>query len=156
MAARARIAALGLGAAVSLVAGFEGLRTAAYVDPVGIPTICYGHTENVQLGMVYSPEKCQDLLAEEFLQSVNAVHRCSPKPLAPNELGALASAVYNIGPRLVCDTRTSTLARKLQAGDIRGACEQLPRWNKGTIAGMKVELPGLTRRRQAELAMCIG
>jgi lysozyme len=43
--------ALALG--TSLVAGFEGLRTRAYLDPVGIPTICYGHTNGVMLGMIY-------------------------------------------------------------------------------------------------------
>lgn len=149
---RARIAALGLAAAVSLVASFEGLRTAAYLDPVMVPTACYGYTKGVQLGQVYTPGLCRELLEEEFYAATLAVHRCSPVPLAPHELGALASAVYNIGPRLVCDTSYSTLARKLKAGDVRGACEQLTRWTRAK----GVVLPGLVRRRAAEREMCIG
>lgn len=148
---KARIAALGLTAALGMVASFEGLRTYAYLDPVGIPTACYGHTKSVQMGQRYTEQECLDLLGEEFYDAVLAVHRCSPVPLTPNELGALASAVYNIGPRLVCDTGYSTLARLLKQGDVKAACNQLPRWDKAR----GVTLPGLTRRRAAEQAMCL-
>ena len=33
-----------LAVAVSLIGGFEGLRQGAYLDPAGIPTICFGET----------------------------------------------------------------------------------------------------------------
>ena len=42
-----------------------------------------------------------------------------------------------------------------QAGDLAGACQQLPRWNKARVAGAMVELPGLTKRRAAEMALCM-
>lgn len=148
---RSRIAALGLTSALALVASFEGLRQYGYADPVGIPTSCYGHTEGVRIGQFYSLEQCEELLGAEFFGAVKAVHECSPYPLTPGELGALASAVYNIGPRIVCDTKTSTLARKLQIGDIEGACNELPRWNRAK----GITLPGLTRRREAERRMCL-
>jgi lysozyme len=61
---------------------------------------------------------------------------------------ALVSFTYNVGAGAF---RTSTLLKKLNAGDTVGACNQLPRWNK---AGGKV-LPGLTRRRAAEQALCL-
>lgn len=152
---KARIAALGLTAGLSLVASFEGLRTVAYADPVGIPTVCYGHTNGVRLDMQLDEQRCRQLLEAEFWAAVLAVHRCSPVPLAPNELGALASAVYNLGPGLVCDPARSTLARRLGDGDVRGACEQLPRWDKARVAGVLVPLPGLTRRRAAEMRLCL-
>lgn len=149
---RARLAALGLTAAVTMVAYFEGYRNYGYADPIGIPTACYGTTKGVRIGKFYSNEECERLLGEEFYSAVLSVHRCSPHPLAPHELGALSSAAYNVGPRIVCDTKGSTLARYLQAGDITAACNQLPRWNK---AG-GVVLPGLIRRREAEQRMCLG
>ena len=43
----------------------------------------------------------------------------------------------------------------LKAGDIPGACRQLPRWNRATVAGQSVVLPGLTKRRQAEMELCL-
>lgn len=147
-----RIAALGLGAAIALTASFEGLRNVGYADPVGIPTVCYGHTATAKIGVFVPTAQCKALLEDEFYAAALDVHRCSPVPLAPNELGALASAVFNIGPRLVCDTTYSTLARKLQAGDVRGACEQLTRWTKAK----GVTWPGLVRRRAAERDMCLG
>ena len=44
---------------------------------------------------------------------------------------------------------------ELKAGKIAEACDQLPRWNKATIGGRLVELPGLTKRRAAERALCL-
>ncbi|WP_049012749.1 lysozyme, partial [Citrobacter freundii] len=44
---------------------------------------------------------------------------------------------------------TSTLLRKLNDGDVKGAADEFLRWNK---AGGKV-LNGLTRRREAERAL---
>lgn len=43
---------------IDLVKRFEGLRLAAYIDPVGILTIGYGHTgKDVKSGQVISPQK---------------------------------------------------------------------------------------------------
>lgn len=44
--------------AIVLVAGFEGIRRTSYRDPVGIPTICYGHTQGVKLGQTKTQAKC--------------------------------------------------------------------------------------------------
>ena len=90
MSYKGRIAALGLGSAVALVGSFEGLRHVAYLDPVGIPTACYGHTAGVELGQTYTTAQCEELLGEEFWGAVMTVHRCVPVPLAPHELGASA------------------------------------------------------------------
>lgn len=147
-----RIAALGLGAAIALTASFEGMRNVGYADPVGIPTVCYGHIATAKIGVFVPTAQCKALLEDEFYAAALDVHRCSPVPLAPNELGAFASAVFNVGPRLVCDTTYSTLARKLKNGDVRGACEELRRWTRAK----GIVLPGLVRRREAELAMCVG
>ena len=49
----------------------------------------------------------------------------------------------------------STAARMLKAGDIAGACQQLPRWDKASVGGVMVSLPGLTKRRAKEMALCM-
>ena len=80
----------------------------------------------------------------ELLDAIETVEKCAPG-LPAHQLAAFADAVFNAGPRIVCDRETSTAARLLAAGDIEAACNQLPRWNRATVAGMSVELPGLLR-----------
>lgn len=139
--------AAGLAAALALVAQFEGLRNQAYLDPVGIPTICYGYTPGVKLGQVKTTEECKGLLAEQVLVANDAVNRCVAVPLSAGERSAYASFVYNLGGRAFCD---STLVRRLNAGDRRGACAELSRW----VNAKGRQLPGLVRRRAAERGLC--
>lgn len=132
----------------------EGLRQYAYYDPPGILTVCYGSTINVEKGKKYSLDECKARLDAEMTEAITYVERCVPN-LPANVLAAFADAAYNIGPKIACDKQRSTAARLLAAGDIKGACYQLPRWNKSVIAGVAVELPGLTKRREAEKALCL-
>lgn len=137
----------------------EGLRQYAYYDPPGILTVCYGHTgPDVVKGKRYSLEQCRELLNADMLEAVDAVERCHPG-LPENVLASFADAVYNLGPKVACDTRPpplgSTAARKLAQGDITGACNQLPQWNKARVGGVLVPLPGLTKRREKERALCL-
>lgn len=129
----------------------EGLRQFAYYDPPGILTVCYGHTGGVERGRLYSLDECKSLLTEDMMEAVNAVENCHPN-LPQNVHAAFADAVFNIGPSVACN---STASRYLSAGDIEAACKQLPRWNKATVAGVLVPLPGLTKRRNAEMALCL-
>ncbi|WP_250147404.1 lysozyme, partial [Escherichia coli] len=62
--------------------------------------------------------------------------------------GALYSFVYNVGAG---NFRTSTLLRKINQGDIKGACDQLRRW---TYAGGK-QWKGLMTRREIEREVCL-
>lgn len=139
--------AAGLAAAIALVATFEGLRNEAYVDPVGIPTICYGYTHGVELGQVKTTGECEGLLAEEVLAANRSVDRCVRVPISSGERSAYASFVYNVGGGAFC---SSSLVRKLNAGDRRGACRELDRW----VMARGKKLPGLVRRRAAERALC--
>ncbi|WP_295379586.1 lysozyme [uncultured Pseudacidovorax sp.] len=136
-------------AAAALAAPFEGLRQWAYRDPVGIPTICFGSTRGVQMGDFKTKAECEALLTAEMDAAISAVERCVPG-LPTQMLAAWGSAVYNLGPVLVCDPFRSTAARLLAEGRLLEACDQLPRWNraKGLV------LPGLTKRRAAEQELC--
>lgn len=151
-ASQRTIAILGIAAAVA--APFEGLRQFAYYDPPGVLTVCYGHTKTVIKGRKYSIEECKALLTADMTEAVNYVERCAPG-LPVHTAAALADAVFNLGPKVVCDTNASTLARLLKAGDVAGACNQLPRWSYAKVAGKSVQLPGLVKRREAERSMCL-
>ena len=143
-----------LAAAVVLAVPAEGLRRVAYHDPVGVLTVCFGSTTNVDPTRVYTKEECTALLEAEMLEAVEIVEYCVPG-LPWNQLAAWSDAVYNLGPRIVCDLETSTAARLLREGRRDEACLQLPRWNKARVAGMLVELPGLTKRRNREAELCL-
>ena len=146
--------AAALAIATALVAPLEGLRQFAYYDPPGIPTICFGSTKGVKMGDFRTVPECKALLTKEMTDVIDKVDRCVPG-LPTNALAAFSSAAYNLGPRVACDTGYSTAARLLKAGYIREACRELPRWNKTTVMGIKVVLPGLTTRRGMERDLCL-
>ena len=135
---------------VALVSGFEGLRTYAYRDPVGIPTICFGETRGVKMGDHHTPAECKDMLIDRLAEFETGMRKClaSPDTIPDNAYAAFLSATYNIGTWAFCK---SSMARKANAGDIRGACDALLAWDKA--GGFR--LPGLTKRRQAERALCL-
>lgn len=132
--------------ATPLIISFEGWRQRAYLDPVGIPTACAGHTQGVRLGQIYSAAECRQLLEADLQIALKAVDRCVPgQPEAAR--AAFTSFAFNVGATRFC---SSTLAKKARAGDLAGACRELDRW---TYAGGR-ELPGLVRRRAAERQLC--
>lgn len=133
----------------------EGLRQVAYYDPPGILTVCYGHTgPDVVKGKRYSIEECKLLLTADMARAIEAVDRCQPG-LPPKVLAAFGDAVFNMGPTIACNEGASTAARMLSAKNFDAACRQLPRWNKARVGGVLVTLPGLTKRRGAEMVVCL-
>ena len=137
--------------AAVLAAGHEGLRQYAYNDPrPGDPilTVCYGSTTQVERGKKYSLDECKQRLDADMLEAVTAVERCHPN-LPDNVLIAFADAVYNIGPKVACN---STASKYLDKGNYEAACNELPKWNKSN----GVVLKGLTRRRLEERDICLG
>lgn len=148
---KARIAGLA-GLAVAVVGGFEGLRTVAYYDPPGIPTICYGETRGVKMGDTATEAECKARLIATLGEFSGQIDRCLPAKLPDPTYVAFLSAAYNIGPQAFCG---SSMARKAIAGDLRGACDALLMWDKTTIAGVRARLPGLTRRREEERTLCL-
>ena len=136
-----------MGMTGALVSWFEGRSLVAYLDPVGIPTICEGVTLGVKLGDQATPAQCDQLLQRELRIALTAVDRQVRVPLPDTRRAALGSFVYNVGER---QFSSSTLLRLLNGGDVRGACAQLSRW---VYAGGK-QLAGLINRRAAERELC--
>lgn len=134
--------------AIPLVADHEGKENKAYRDPVGIVTICHGHTATARMGQVKSDAECRALLHRELSGSFTALNRTVRVPVTEEQAAALASLVYNIGETKF---RNSTLLKKLNAGDTKGACNEFLRWQ---YAGGK-PLFGLAIRRADERALCL-
>lgn len=144
---RKALAAGSLAICASLVGYFEGLELVGYLDPVRIPTVCYGHTRTAVVGQTKSPDECEQLLKDDLGVALAAVDRHLPD-LPAETRAAFGSFVFNLGTG---NFERSTLLRKAKAGDLVGACNELPKWNK---AGGKV-YRGLVLRRAAERELCL-
>jgi GH24 family phage-related lysozyme (muramidase) len=136
---------------IALIKQFEGCKLTAYQDSVGVWTIGYGWTQPVdgkpvRSGMTIKQETAERLLKTGLVSYEIDVSRLVKVGLTQGQFDALVSFTYNLGARSLS---TSTLLRKLNAGDYAGAADEFLRWNK---AGGKV-LNGLTRRREAERAL---
>ena len=136
---------------IALIKGFEGCRLTAYPDPGtgGAPwTIGYGWTypvdgKPINPGMKIDQATADRLLKTGLVSYENDVLKLVKVKLTQNQFDALVSFAYNVGSRALS---TSTLLKKLNAGDIKGAADEFLRWNK---SGKEV-LPGLTKRRKVE------
>lgn len=158
--ARPKAVALGggtaamLAAAVAFVGPWEGMKTEAYLDRIAQPpvwTVCYGETRGVAAGDTFTPQECADMLLVALAGFHADLTACIPAlPDQPQGVQvALVSWAYNVGTGAAC---RSTLAKRANAGDWRAACDQLLRWDKA--GGVVVR--GLTNRRRAEHALCVG
>lgn len=136
--------------AVALVGGWEGMRTKAYRDIVGVPTVCFGETRGVKMGDEYTPDECRQMLGDGLVEFEQGIQRCLTQPAAiPDKVYvASLSLAYNIGTGAFC---RSTVARRLNDGDYRGACDAIPAFNR---AGGRV-IQGLVNRRKAERELCL-
>jgi len=148
---RIQVAALGLSAAALVgIAVQEGYRGEAYEPVKGdVPTIGFGTTEGVEMGDRITPERALVRLLKDANKFEKAVKRCAPVPMYQYEFDAYVSLTYNIGEGAFCK---STLVKRLNAQDYKGACQEILKWDK--FKGKS--LPGLTKRRQEEYQKCLG
>ncbi|RYD60275.1 MAG: lysozyme [Verrucomicrobiaceae bacterium] len=137
-------------AGISLIKEFEGTRLKAYPDPGtgGAPwTIGVGHTgPEVKPGMVITEAQSDNYLHSDLAKFEKTVNTLVKAAITQPMFDALVSFAYNCGP---ANLKTSTLLKKVNAGDFAGAANEFAKWNK---AAGRV-LNGLTRRRAAEAAL---
>jgi GH24 family phage-related lysozyme (muramidase) len=140
-----------------IVQEFEGCHLRAYRCPAGVWTIGWGSTtidgKVVREGQAITQAQADAQLAVDLQRFYDALVRAIPAVAnwSSNRAAALVSWVYNVGVGAMQD---STLRRRILAGEHPPAVvqQELPRWNK---AG-GVVLPGLVRRRAAEVALFLG
>lgn len=132
---------------LALIKEFEGCKLQAYPDPGtgGDPwTIGWGHTgSDVYPGLVITQAKADELFEKDMQKFIDGVAKLVKVPMTNGQYGALVSFAYNCGLGAL---QNSTLLKKFNIGDVQGAADQFPLWNK---AAGKV-MAGLTRRRKAE------
>jgi lysozyme len=152
---------------------FEGFRSRPYLCPAHIHTIGYGHVlyqEQIRLPVVRVEGKETPMIRKEmplkpednrvwtkeeidelFRDDVGTFERGVLR-LVPGVAGrqgafdALVSISFNFG---LGNLQRSTIRMKANRGDWEGAAEAFRVWTKG---GGKI-LPGLVKRREAEIAL---
>jgi len=82
---------------LKLTQSFEGCRLKAYLDSVGVPTIGYGHTHGVTMGMTCTQEQADAWLQEDTQGAVQAVNNLVTVPLTQQQFDALVDFTFNLG-----------------------------------------------------------
>jgi lysozyme len=125
------------------IAGWQKLKGGPW-------TIGWGHTGGVKQGDVITAERASELFVQDVERMEAGINRYVTVPLTDNQFSALVVFCFNVGigdpAQKIDGFSTSTMLKKLNAGDYAGAAEQFPRWNK---SGGKV-MGGLITRRAAE------
>lgn len=135
---------------IDLIKKFEGLRLQSYQDEGGVWTIGYGHTKGVKRGQTITEAEALAFLEVDMAEALRGIDLYVKVPLSQYQYDALASWTFNLG---VGNLRSSTLLKKLNAGDYSAIPEQIVRWNKVKVKGRFKVSKGLVRRRTAEAAL---
>lgn len=138
-----------LALAAVLVQWHEGKRYKPYRDGGGVLTVCHGHTgKDVTPEEIYSEEECSELMRRDLQIARSVVEHYVTFPLSDLQKAALTSFVYNIGSGAF---ERSTLLKKLNVGDLSGACDEMRRWkyDEGKVS------KGLINRRAIERELCL-
>lgn len=142
--------AAGVAMAVALISPFEGEVKHTYLDPVGIKTICYGHTgKDVVMGQVKTHQQCLDLESADVKAATAQMQACLKVPVMPMTAAGMISFGYNVGTPTFC----AKIAPYANQGRLTVACDRMGLY---VYAGHPPhKLPGLVDRRQAEVSYCL-
>lgn len=158
-------------AGADLMHQYEGCRNRPYLCPADIWTIGYGHVlyqDQIRLPVVtdkpnivvrkkyslkpednrvWSKEEINQLFSDDVASFERGVLRLVPGCVSrQGSFDALVSFAFNAG---LGNLQRSTIRIKANRGDWEGAADAFLMWTKG---GVRV-LPGLVKRRQAEIAL---
>lgn len=132
----------------TLTQASEGLKLKPYIDPVGIPTVCYGHTgPDVKLGVPWTKAECDRVFYKDVNVAVAGLNQCVKRSLNANQAAALVDFTFNVGVPKAC---SSTLVKMVNSGDYDGAGRQFNKWVYAKVNGKMKPLGGLVKRRQAD------
>ena len=136
-------------AGILSIANFEG-----YADKVMIPvpgdvaTGGFSHADNrLPIGQYVDEAQAVDWLKDDIEKHRAYLIKCVKVPLTQSEFDAYLSFAFNVGGNAFCN---SSLVKKLNSGDYRGACEGLKAW----VYSGGVKYKGLETRRNIERLMC--
>ena len=146
--------------AVPLIRGWEGNEPIAYLDTIAKPpiwTACSGATQYngrpIRPHEVFTEKQCLDLLLHDIKRHRDGLHlfvtdETKRKRFPLTRDAAFTSFAFNVG---VYAAGGSTAMKRLNGGNVKGACDALTWWNR---AGDRI-VRGLVRRRSEEREYCL-
>jgi GH24 family phage-related lysozyme (muramidase) len=142
-----------------LIKPWEGIHLVAYRDIVGVPTICWGETKGVKMGMRKTLAECDAMLRKRVIEDyyLPLVDKGRGFLKAPDSVQAsMISGAYNFGVGSTNPRRgqlgSTAMFIHIPNGEYRKACEAQTAWNK---AGGRV-VRGLVNRREMGDAQRLG
>lgn len=134
---------------IDLIKKYEGCKLTAYKCPAGVPTIGYGHTQSVKMGMTISQAQADAFLKDDIKPLESVLNKMGIN-YTQNQFDALISWLFNLG---VGNFNNSTLKKKILAkASDEEITDQIVKW---VNAGGK-PLLGLKRRRVEEANLFLG
>ncbi|NNM39869.1 lysozyme [Vibrio plantisponsor] len=144
----AAISTAALSIASAMLMDLEGVRYKPYYDVAGVLTVCWGHTgDDIIKDKTYTEAECKVLLDKDLKYIAGLIDPHIQVTVSVTQRAALYSFAYNTGAGAFI---RSTLLKKLNLGDLNGACDEMSRW---IFAGGK-PWKGLMNRREIEQAVC--
>lgn len=143
---------------LALLKRLEGKRLKAYADSAGNLTIGYGHigmvdSKPITKDLSISEEKAEQLLAEDCSHFAEKISPLIKVKLEQHQFDALLIFAFNIGVRAF---KNSSALSYLNSGKgMLDVAARMALYNKITIRGRKVILPGLVKRRTAEIKLLL-
>lgn len=149
--------------ATPVVKKYESFSAKPYLCPAGRWTIGYGTTRypnGVKVGpndATITEAQASAYLTFSLSRVGIEIQRLLKRKATEHQLAAMAILCYNIGvgahDGVKGDFADSTLLEKFNAGNLKGAADEFPKWNKARVQGQLVPLVGLTKRRGEERAI---
>lgn len=128
--------------------GFEGRRYYVYQDVVGVWIVCDGYIGiDIRRGYRYIDKECDNLFKVDLRKVVSVIDSLIKVRIFELIRVAFYFFIYNVGFGVFV---SSTLLKKLNFGDVSGACKELQRW---IYVGGK-QWKGLIIRREIEREVC--
>ena len=131
-----------IGIALNIIKKYEGFRSEPYRCAAGVLTIGYGETDPEIVGQEYiSEQDAYTLLKEKVIDISKEIKRTIRHDLNHNQLAALTSFYYNLGPG-----NFGNIARRINKGNIDEAADAILLYDKCDGVALK----GLKMRRAEE------
>ncbi len=124
----------------------EGVKSEAYLDSAGKPTIGAGSTRGVKMGDTASDDQVDSMLAEDIAVVDQDYGQLVSADLNTNQEAAVKSLLFNIGGPQFANSKARAA---LNAGDFESFKKEAAEFRK---VGDEV-IPGLENRRAQELAL---
>lgn len=136
--------------ALDIIKRYEKLKLRQYLDPVGLPTIGWGHLirEGEDFSGGITKERADSMLVEDVHSAEHDIARLIKVPLNQKQYDSLVSFVFNIGGSKLAKSKTLGIINDGRYLAVPGA---LRTWVNGrNKRGELIKLRGLIRRREEE------